>query len=71
MKYTITITCEQTPEPHPCTMLQHAALGFHPTYRTYRQKALRAYDMAAMYQEELAYVQRLFGIDSHLMRAGR
>ena len=70
MKYTITITCEPNPQPHPNTMLQHATVGFHPTYVNPRQKALMAYEMAAAYREELDYVQRLFGIDTHLMRAG-
>ena len=73
MKYTITITCEPNPQSHPNTMLQHATLGFHPTYVTPRQTALRAYDEAAYYREELTHLQNAFGlapIPTHLMRAG-
>lgn len=70
MKYTVTITCETNPQPHPHVMLQHASHGFHPTYLDHGQIALRAYDRAAHYQDELDYVMSQFLPTTHLMRAG-
>lgn len=65
-------TTKRAPAPHPRTALLSTSRGFHPLHLDYprTQITLAAFDRAATHREELDYVQNLFGIHTHPMRAG-
>lgn len=73
MRYTIAPKDGREPTRNPYYAAENVAHGFHPSLSPtwiIQVPIAKAFDNAADYREALDYVQQLFGIDTHLTRAG-